>query len=129
MGGHTVLYGNGCADLAAPVAASGHAGLDTPLLEPVARSLHRERPPVGDFQERQITERLASQDRLKLWQDQDLLIDRLRAAILALAEGDPGAGVDFSHQRGDMLRLSNVRPTDSRDVGDALAEQRSCTSP
>jgi hypothetical protein len=129
MGGHTVLCGDGCAGLAEPVGASGHAGLETPLLEPGAQSLHRERPLAGGFQECQITQRRANQDRLKVWQDQDLLIDRLRAAILALAEGDPGAGMDFSHQQGDTLRLSNVRSADSRDVGNALVERRSCTSP
>jgi hypothetical protein len=124
MGGCTVLCGYGCASLAEPVGASGHAGLETPLLEPVTQSLHRERPLVGGFQVRQ-TQRRASQNHLELWQDQDHLIDRLRAAILVLAEGDPEAGMDFSHQRGYLLGLSNVRPADSRDVGDALAEQRS----
>jgi hypothetical protein len=124
MGGRTVLCGYGCAGLAEPVAASGHAGLETPLLEPVTQSLHRERPLVGGFQECQ-TQRRASQNHLELWPDQDHLIDRLRAAILVLAEGDPEAGMDFSHQRGYLRGLSNVRPADSRDVGDALAEQRS----
>jgi hypothetical protein len=39
-----------------------------------------------------------------------------------LAKGDPAAGIAFSQQRGDMLRLSNVRPADLRDVGDAPPE-------
>jgi hypothetical protein len=124
MGGRTVLCGYGCASLAEPVDASGHAGLETPLLEPVTQSLHHERPLVGGFQGCQ-TQRRASQNHLEFWQDQDHLIDRLRAAVLVLSQGDPGAGTNFSHQRGDMLRLSKVRPADSRDVGDALAEQRS----
>jgi hypothetical protein len=125
MGGRTVLRGNGRTGLAEPVGASGHAGLETPLLEPVTQSLHRERPLVGGFQECQITQRRAGQNHLELWQDRDHLIDRLRAAVLVLTEGDRAAGMNFSHQRGDMLRLSNVRPADSRDVGDALVEQRS----
>jgi hypothetical protein len=122
MGGRTILCAHGCASLAGPAGASKRAGLDTPLPEPVSQSLHHERPLVGRFQECRITQRRASQDRVELWQDRDHLIERLRAAVLVLAKGDPAAGMAFSQRGGDMLRLSNVRPADPREVGDALPE-------
>jgi hypothetical protein len=119
MGGRIARSGNGCAGLAEPVGASRHAGLDTPPLEPVTKFLHRERPLVGGFQECQITQHRASQDRFELWQDRDYQIDRLRAAVLVLAKGDPAAVMDFSHQAKKTGRSRSALKNASKKVGNS----------